>query len=308
MPDATAAANTATPPPTVRFAPSPNGLLHLGHARSALVNWRFARARGGTFLLRIEDIDTTRARPEFEAAIAEDLAWLGLDWVTPVRRQSEQFPDYEAALSELKKLGLVYPAFMSRAETARKVAEAEATGASWPRDPDGAPHYPGNDRGLSAAERRRRIAAGEPHTWRLDMEAALRGLPDPLSWTEHGTGPDGETGTILADPGAWGDVVLARRDVPTSYHLAVTVDDAVQAITDVIRGQDLFTATAVHRLLQHLLGLPTPRYRHHGLVRDPQGRKLSKSEGATSIAALRASGLSPSDVIALATQEAGMES
>ena len=303
MQDAKATANRVPRPPIVRFAPSPNGLLHVGHARSALLNARFARDHGGAFLLRIEDIDLTRARPEFEAAILEDLAWLGLEWSAPVRRQSEHFADYEAALADLTRLDLVYPAFLSRAEAAERVRDAEEAGRPWPRDPDGAPHYPGSDRTLSAAQRRRRIEDGEPHAWRLDMRAALAGLGAPLSWEESGAGPRGETGLIAADPAAWGDVVLARRDVPTSYHLAVTVDDAIQGITDVIRGQDLFAATSVHRLLQQLLGLPAPRYRHHGLVLDKDGRKLSKSDGATSIASLREKGASPADIILMAGLE-----
>jgi glutamyl-Q tRNA(Asp) synthetase len=286
--------------PIVRFAPSPNGLLHIGHARSAMLNWRFANDHSGTFLLRIEDIDTTRARPEFETAIFDDLEWLGISWPKPVRRQSEHFADYEAALSELRKLGLLYPAFLSRAEIAAQVAGIESSGRSWPRDPDGAPHYPANDRLLSTAERDRKIASGMPHAWRLDMRAALGGLGKDLSWTERGSGPDGETGRIMADPGAWGDVILARRDVPASYHLSVTVDDSIQAITDVIRGEDLFAATSVHRLLQHLLGLAAPIYHHHGLVRDPHGRKLSKSDGATSIASLRHHGAMQGEILALA--------
>lgn len=287
-------------PPIVRFAPSPNGLLHVGHARSAMLNWCFAKAHDGTFLLRIEDIDTTRARPEFEVAIMRDLAWLGLEWPKPVRRQSDHFAAYQTALSEMRKLGLIYPAFLSRAEIAAKVSEIKNSGQIWPRDPDGAPHYPGNDRTLSEAERHHRIAIGTPHAWRLDMQTALDGLDTPLSWAEFGSGPDGETGTIAADPAAWGDVILARRDVPASYHLAVTVDDSIQNITDVLRGEDLFAATSVHRLLQHLLGLPAPRYHHHGLVRGSDGRKLSKSDGATSIASLRQQGATPDDILALA--------
>lgn len=296
--------NTTTKPqlnaPIVRFAPSPNGLLHVGHARSAMLNWRFANTHGGSFLLRIEDIDTTRARPEFESAIMQDLDWLGLDWPKPVRRQSDHFSEYQAALSELRKLNLIYPAFLSRAEIAAKASEIESSGQIWPRDPDGAPHYPGNDRNLSQSERDHRIADGAPHAWRLDMRAVLDGLDTPLSWAEFGCGPDGETGTIAADPAAWGDVILARRDVPASYHLAVTVDDSIQTITDVIRGEDLFAATSVHRLLQHLLELPVPRYHHHGLVRSSDGRKLSKSDGSTSIASLRQQGATPDDILALA--------
>jgi len=265
-----------------------------------MLNWQFAKAHHGTFLLRIEDIDTTRARPQFETAIFEDLAWLGLDWPKPVRRQSDHFAGYEATLSELRRLGLLYPAFLSRAETSARIAETERTGRVWPRDPDGAPHYPGTDRTLSTRQRDERIAAGEPHAWRLDMRAALDGLAVGLSWTEHGSGPTGETGEIDADPGVWGDVILARRDVPASYHLSVIVDDAVQTISDVIRGQDLFAATSVHRLLQHLLRLPVPRYHHHDLVRDQEGRKLSKSDGSTSIASLRQQGANPAGILTLA--------
>lgn len=285
---------------TVRFAPSPNGLLHLGHARSALLNWRFANDRGGRFLLRIEDIDTTRARPEFEQAILEDLDWLGIAWPEPPRRQSDHFGTYREALAELGKLGLIYPAFMSRAEAAGHIRDAEAGGSIWPRDPDGAPHYPETDRNLGETERQRRIERGDPHTWRIDMGAALNGLPSNLSWRETGSGPAGETGRITADPAAWGDVVLARRDVPSSYHLAVTVDDALQDITTVIRGHDLFAATSVHRLLQTLLGLPEPTYLHHDLVRDETGRKLSKSDGDVSLASLRQKGLGPEHIARLA--------
>jgi glutamyl-Q tRNA(Asp) synthetase len=300
MPNDNTTAKPRFTAPIVRFAPSPNGVLHVGHARSAMLNWRFANACDGTFLLRIEDIDTTRARPEFETAIFEDLSWLGMDWPNPVRRQSDHFAEYQAALSELRKLGLLYPAFLSRAEILAKVAESESSGQVWPRDPDGAPHYPGNDRTLSEAERERRITDGEPHAWRLDMQTVLDGLETQLSWAEFGSGPAGETGRINADPEAWGDVILARRDVPASYHLSVTLDDAIQSITDVIRGEDLFAATSVHRLLQHLLGLPAPRYHHHGLVRDSNGRKLSKSDGATSIASLRQQGATPEKILVLA--------
>lgn len=303
MHDAGPATSRTDIPQTVRFAPSPNGLLHLGHARSALINWRFARDCGGRFLLRIEDIDLTRARPEFEQAILADLAWLGIDWPEPVRRQSDHFEDYRRALAELDKLGLLYPAFMSRAEAASHVREAEAAGRDWPHDPDGAPHYPDRDRHLGMSERRRRIDDGAPHSWRLDMRTALSGVTAIPVWQETGTGPAGERDEVTADPEAWGDVMLARRDAPTSYHLAVTVDDALQEITTVIRGQDLFAATSVHRLLQTLLDLPAPVYHHHDLVRDPTGRKLSKSDDDASLASLRHEGLSPADI----TRMAGLE-
>ena len=271
-------------PPVFRFAPSPNGFLHLGHALSALLNADMARAAGGRLLLRIEDIDATRCRPEYETAIYEDLAWLGLRWERPVRRQSEHFADYRDALGRLEAMGLVYPAFESRAEIA-----AMSSG----RDPDGAPLYPGTAKALSAAACADRIASGAPYALRLDMTAALA-RASRLTWDESGTG---ET---VADPAAWGDVVLARKDAPTSYHLAVIVDDAAQGVTDVVRGRDLLHATSVHRVLQVLLGLPAPRYHHHRLVLDTDGRKLSKSTRATGLRELRAQGLTPSDIRGLA--------
>jgi glutamyl-Q tRNA(Asp) synthetase len=282
-------------PPVFRFAPSPNGYLHLGHARSALLNADMARAAGGRLLLRIEDIDATRCRPEYETAIDEDLRWLGLAWEEPVRRQSDHFAHYRTALGKLEAMGLVYPSFASRAEIAALVAAREP----WPRDPDGAPLYPGTAKTMGAAERGERIASGAPYALRLDMAAALARVPR-LTWTETGAGPDGETGTVAADPAAWGDVILARKDVPTSYHLAVVVDDAAQGVTDVVRGRDLFHATAVHRLLQALLGLPEPRYHHHGLILDADGRKLSKSTQAAGLRELRAKGLTPLDIRRLA--------
>ena len=276
--------------PTFRFAPSPNGELHLGHAYSALLNGDLARAAGGRLLIRIEDIDQTRCRPEFEAAILDDLAWLGLDWEKPERRQSEHFDAYAQALDRLKAMDLVYPSFMSRAEI-----RAATAAADWPRDPDGAPLYPALDRDLDPDEAVRRIADGAPFAWRLKMDAAIA-RAGTLSFTELGSGPDGETGVIAAAPSRWGDVVLARKETPTSYHLSVVVDDAIQGVTHVVRGVDLFHATSVHRLLQALLGLPVPTYRHHGLILDAAGRKLSKSEGATGLAALRAAGATPADI------------
>lgn len=276
--------------PVFRFAPTPNGPLHLGHARSAILNFEAARARRGRFLLRIEDIDAARCRPEYEAAIVEDLAWLGLDWEQPVRRQSEHMADYAAALARLDHLGLVYPSFESRAEI-RRAVEARP---GWPRDPDGAPLVPFTRGAMSEATRERRRAAGEPYALRLDIEAALSRLGRPLSWNEEGEG------FVAADPAAWGDVVIARKEVPTSYHLAVVVDDALQGVTHVVRGTDLRPSTSVHRLLQHLLGLPAPIYRHHALVLDDQGRKLSKSFGAPSIAGLRVQGMAPEEVRQLA--------
>jgi len=277
-----------------RFAPSPTGLLHLGHAYSAILAHDAARSAGGVFLLRIEDIDATRCRPEFETAIYEDLAWLGAVWETPVRRQSEHLADYRAALGKLSALDLVYPAFESRAEIARLVAAREADGP-WTRDPDGAPLYPGNAKSLSADERLRLIESGVPYALRLDMAAACRRAAG-LSWNELGEGPEGERGIVRARPGAWGDVILARKETPTSYHLSVVVDDALQGVSEVVRGQDLFHATSVHRLLQMLLGLPEPAYRHHALIRDGEGRKLSKWSRATGLRELRGAGASPASI------------
>jgi glutamyl-Q tRNA(Asp) synthetase len=282
------------PPPVFRFAPSPNGYLHLGHAFSALLNFDLARERGGRFLLRIEDIDATRCRPEFEAAIYEDLAWLGISWETPVRRQSEHFARYREAVEQLAAQHLIYPGFESRAEIARLVARQE-TVAPWPRDPDGAPLYPGTAKSLPADQRERLIAQGTPYALRLDMAAALAHA-GALAWTEHGEGAGGESGAVTARPEAWGDVVLARKETPTSYHLSVVIDDALQGITDAVRGRDLFWSTSVHVLLQHLLGIPQPAYRHHRLVVDASGQKLSKSTQATGLRELRGQGATPADV------------
>jgi glutamyl-Q tRNA(Asp) synthetase len=281
-------------PPVFRFAPSPNGPLHLGHAYSALLNFELARKRGGRFLLRIEDIDPARCRPEFETAIYEDLAWLGISWEMPVRRQSLHFGEYRLALEKLSALGLIYPSFESRAEIARLVAQREAEGA-WPRDPDGAPLYPGSAKRLSPEERARLIESGAPYALRLDMEAAIA-RAGVLSWNEQGAGPKGESGRIAARPQDWGDVILARKDTPTSYHLSVVIDDALQGATHVVRGEDLFHATSVHRLLQRLLDLAEPTYRHHRLIRDEAGHKLSKSTGSTGLRELRASGARASDI------------
>jgi glutamyl-Q tRNA(Asp) synthetase len=274
--------------PVFRFAPSPNGYLHLGHALSALVNFDMARAAGGRLLLRIEDIDSARCRPQFERAIYEDLSWLGIAWEEPVRRQSEHFADYREALARLDALGLVYPSFESRAEIARLVA-ARAAQAPWPRDPDGAPLYPGHAETLPAHERNRRLAAGEPYALRLDMRKAVARV-GTLAWNETGAGPAGESGTVRGAPEAWGDVVLGRKEMPTSYHLSVVVDDALQGVTHVVRGEDLFFSTSVHRVLQDLLGLPVPIYHHHRLVRDAQGHKLAKSTQATALRELRLQG------------------
>ena len=281
-------------PPVFRFAPSPNGFLHLGHACSALLNFDAARASGGRLLLRIEDIDTVRCRPEFEAAIYADLAWLGIAWETPVRRQSEHFAEYRQAIEKLSARGLIYPSFESRAEIARLVAQREAS-APWPRDPDGASIYPGTAKLLAPDERARQLASGAPYALRLDMAAACA-LAGDLGWTELGAGPAGETGAVAAQPQAWGDVILARKETPTSYHLCVVIDDALQGVTEVVRGQDLFWSTSVHRLLQRLLDLPRPDYRHHRLILNGEGRKLSKSSDATGLRELRAAGATPADI------------
>ena len=277
-----------------RFAPSPNGYLHLGHALSALVNFDLARATGGRFILRIEDIDQARCRSEFETAIYEDLSWLGIAWERPVERQSEHLDQYRAALARLDVDGLVYPSFESRSALAALVAAAPGL---WPHDPDGAPIYPGSVAALSRSERSRRVAAGEPYALRLDMAAAIvRVGAAPLTWSETGSGPDGETGVVTAAPERWGDVVLGRKEAPGSYHLAVAVDDARQGITHVVRGHDLFWSTSVHRLLQELLGLPVPAYRHHRLLLGPDGRKLSKSTQATALRSLRRDGVTAADI------------
>ena len=274
-------------PPVFRFAPSPNGYLHLGHALSALLNADRAQAAGGRLLLRIEDIDEARCRPQYETAIYEDLAWLGLAWELPVRRQSEHYADYRAALAKLEAMGLTYRAYESRAEISH---------AAVGLDPDGAPLYPGRHHTFSDVnERMRRIDAGEPFAVRLDIAAAIERI-GPLTWTENGAGPNGETGTIPADTAAWGDVIMARKDSPTSYHLAVVVDDAAQGVTEVVRGHDLFHSTSVHCLLQGLLGLPQPCYHHHRLILDSDGNKLSKSTLATGLRELRAQGATTSNI------------
>jgi glutamyl-Q tRNA(Asp) synthetase len=278
----------------LRFAPSPNGYLHLGHAYSALLNHDMARELGGRLLLRIEDIDAPRSRPEYEAAIYQDLAWLGISWQEPVRRQSEHFDDYEAAVAKLEAQGLLYPSFESRSEISALVAARDMQGR-WPRDPDGVPLYPGRARKMPLAERLRRRRSGEPFALRLAMDAAVA-RSGVLTWTETGVGPHGQAGLVIAAPQRWGDVVLARKEVPTSYHLAVVLDDALQGVTDIVRGQDLFWSTGIHRLLQALLGLPEPNYHHHRLILDDGGRKLSKSTQAKSLRELRAAGAGAVDI------------
>ena len=276
--------------PVFRFAPSPNGELHLGHAFSALLGFEHSRRAGGRFLLRIEDIDPDRCRLEYEDAIYRDLAWLGLEWEEPVRRQSEHMVDYRAATARLQQLGLIYPAFMSRAEIAAATADPQ-----WPRDPDGSPLYPDRDRTLEPEAVEARLEAAAGHTLRLEVDKAVA-LAGRLSWREVGEGPDGETGMVEADPVIWGDFMIARKDVPTAYHLAVVVDDAAQGVTDIVRGRDLFWATAAHRLLQALLGFDEPVYCHHRLIADAAGRKLSKADRDTSLRALRESGSTPAEI------------
>jgi glutamyl-Q tRNA(Asp) synthetase len=275
-------------PQVFRFAPSPNGYLHLGHAFSALLNFELARAAGGRFLLRIEDIDRGRARPEFEAAIYDDLAWLGLRWENPVRRQSEHFDDYALALERLDATGLLYACDCKRSD----VAHFAATHPGWPRDPDGAPLYPGICREKPRRPAREILAQGGV-ALRLDMAKAAALAGDGLSWREFA---GGKFSSIPGDPAQWGDVVLVRKDTPASYHIAVVVDDALQGVTDVVRGRDLFFATSLHRLLQSLLGLPEPRYRHHDLMLDQDGEKLAKSRGSATLRALREAGESAAAV------------
>ena len=271
-----------------RFAPSPTGELHLGHAHSALVGWGTARRAGGRFLLRIEDIDGTRCRPEFTAGMLRDLVWLGLDWDGPVRLQSEHFDDYRAALDRLAAQQLLYPCFCTRAAIKAEVARAAAA----PHGAEGS-LYPGTCRSLGATEREQRMAGGEAYALRLDAAGAVA-LSGPLWWEDE------IAGRVAADPSSHGDVVLARKDTPASYHLAVTVDDALQDVTLVTRGEDLFAATHVHRLLQALLDLPVPRYRHHRLLTDESGRRLAKRDRAATLKALREAGQTPAKVRAMA--------
>jgi len=270
-----------------RFAPSPTGLLHLGHAYSALIGWRTARQAGGKFFLRIEDIDASRCREEFVVAISADLRWLGLDWDGEVRRQSQHLDDYRAALEKLDAMGLLYPCFCTRAAIKAEIARA----VDAPQGEEG-PLYPGTCRDLGQGERARRRATGENFALRLDIAKAVA-LVGALTWDDE------DMGRIAATPEKLGDVVLARKDTPTSYHLAVTVDDAVQGITLVTRGVDLFAATHIHRLLQALLDLPTPRYRHHKLLTDASGKRFAKRDKALTLRALREAGRMPSEVRAM---------
>ena len=275
---------------TTRFAPSPTGYLHLGHAHAALFAWRTARAASGRFLVRLEDIDPARCRSAFADAALEDLAWLGLDWDGPVRVQSRHLAEYRAALDALARRGLLYPCFCTRADIAREVAAA----ASAPHAPNGAPLYPGTCRRLAPGDRVARLAAGTPYALRLDMDRALEAAGGPLRYEEVGEG------WITCRPERFGDAVLGRKDAPASYHLCVTHDDAVQGVTLVTRGRDLRLATDLHRLIQALMGWPAPAYAHHGLLVDAEGRRLSKRDGALSLRALRTAGRSPGEVRAMA--------
>lgn len=281
--------------PVFRFAPSPNGFLHLGHALSALLNADLSARLGGRLLLRIEDIDPERCRPEYETAIREDLAWLGLSFAEPVLRQSQEMAAYAARIDLLRQRGLLYRCFCSRAGTARLVSAHEAAGTPWPRDPDGAPFHAGPCADLSERESAARAASGAPHSWRLRMAEAMAQIgvvPAIRCLDAQGR----HAGERPARPRDWGDVVLARRDVPTSYHLAVVVDDARQGVTHVVRGGDLERATDVHRVLQTLLGLPSPAYHHHRLLTGEDGQKLAKSTRSTALRDLRAQGWTPADV------------
>ncbi len=279
---------------TTRFAPSPTGYLHLGHVFSALIARRRARDEGGRFLLRIEDIDPGRCRPEFATAIEEDLAWLGIDWDGPVRVQSQHLPQYRAVLDTLAARGLLYPCFCTRSEIAAEVIRS----TSAPHTPDGSPLYPGTCRRLSAAERAARIARGDRYALRLDMVRALAAVPGSLTFAEEGKG------VVVCNPAQFGDAVLARKDAPASYHLCVTHDDAVQGVTLVTRGSDLQPATDLQRLLQELMGWPAPVYAHHHLLTDSAGRRLAKRDNAATIRALRAAGTTAEAVVSLA-REAG---
>ena len=270
-------------PAVTRFAPSPTGWLHLGHAYAAL--FAHEKAAGGRFLIRLEDIDGTRARPEYEEAIFEDLAWLGLSWEMPVRQQSDHWDDYRAALAKLEALGLLYPCFCTRREIQEEIARA----GNAPQGPDG-PLYPGTCRNRGLTERAERIAKGEAYALRLDVAKATRLVSQELVWSDRGHG------SFTAKPDVFGDLVLARKDTPASYHLAVVVDDALQGITLVTRGEDLLEATHLHRLLQELLDLPVPEWHHHRLITDETGKRLAKRDDARSLRSLRAAGWTPERV------------
>lgn len=284
----------AVRPIRLRFAPSPNGYLHLGHAYSALVNANIALQLDGELILRMENIDVMRCNTAFERAIIEDLAWLGLTFDQPFRRQSEHFADYQNALDELFKLGLVYPAFLSRGEVKEKIKAANQKGQKWPHDPDGVPLYPTEERSLPLLKMHRLMDEGTPYSWRLNMDLALKHYGDNLSWQEI----DGDTShKVIAHPELWGDVIVARKEIPTSYHLSVVVDDAEQGISHVVRGKDLFQATSVHCLLQKIFGFKTPFYYHHPLILNKDGNKLSKTNNDTSLRYLREHNVTVTDII-----------
>lgn len=268
-----------------RFAPSPSGHLHLGHAYSALFAYQAGQDAGGRFLLRIEDIDQGRCRPEFEASILEDLAWLGLSWEEPLRRQSDHLADYQHAVRQLTDMGVLYPCFCTRKDIAAEIETAGRAPHAQAQGPDG-PLYPGICRRRSADERSSRLARGDVHALRLDMENASN-IAGPLSWT------DLDGGSVAATPEIFGDVVLARKDTPTSYHLSVSVDDHLQGVTLVTRGDDLRAATHIHRLLQALLGYQTPAYRFHHLLTGEDGRRYAKRDKSLTIRTLRENGETP---------------
>jgi len=287
-----------TSPPIFRFAPSPTGLLHLGHAFSALHAFDAAKAAGGRFLLRIEDIDHTRCRPEYVTQILEDLSWLGLTWEEPVRSQSEHMNDYARALEKLEALGITYRCVASRSEIKSYVEQRGGLGEA-ERDPDGALIYPGIYRDRNAEETARMTSSGKPACVRLNMTEAIELAGENLTFEEKGSGPQGERGKVLCRPQNWGDIVIARKETPTSYHLSVVVDDALQGISEVTRGQDVFHATSIHRLLQVLLELPQPDYNHHRLIKDNTGRRLSKSAADKSLKAWRSQGFSVEELLAV---------
>lgn len=291
--------------PLFRFAPSPNGWLHLGHAFSALTAFERARAAHGRFILRIEDIDIGRTRPEYVAAIYQDLEWIGLSWEEPVRCQSNCFPAYEEALQRLRAMDLLYPCFATRKEIIDTITQGGIPLDRWPRDPDGGLVYPGIYKDMTEPERSNLMWEGRTFAWRLNMPKAKALAEEknggPISFEESGpqnlpTPSSGNQTTCTITPERFGDVILARKDVPTSYHLAVAIDDADQGVTDIVRGQDLFAATDIHRLLQVLLDFPAPRYHHHRLIRDDTGRRLAKSARDQGIRELRQKGLSATDL------------
>ncbi|MGB7286107.1 MAG: tRNA glutamyl-Q(34) synthetase GluQRS [Salaquimonas sp.] len=294
MPDANGPQDGSKP--VMRFAPSPNGRLHLGHAYSALLNQKIAREIGATLRLRVENTDLIRSTPVLEQRMLEDLEWIGFKWDGAVYRQSDHLENYAAAIEILRQSGLAYPAFMSRKEVQHFVERETELGNSWPVDPDGAPHYPPNDRLMGKDLRQTFIDQGKPHSIRLDMEAAAQRCGEELTWHEEGSGPEGESHIVAVDPLKWGDIVLSRKDSPASYHLASVVDDALMGVTHIVRGRDLFWSTSAHRLLQTLFGYAEPNYFHHDLILDFDGRKLSKSRNDTSLAELRASGATPNDI------------